>query len=132
MLMVRPVSFGAGVRAKRVAVDGGVQRHEQPDVMSVGVQVLGERRGDIGEPPGLGKGRHLGGDGADSHRRGAGTFCQGDRTYRLGYRLHCGSAVTGAFLLRRQWLIGLILIVIFVVSIGVGVVVASWPHCCQL
>jgi hypothetical protein len=34
--------------------------------------------------------------------------------------------------LRRQWLIGLILVVIFAVSIGVGMVVASWPHCCQL
>jgi hypothetical protein len=28
--------------------------------------------------------------------------------------------------------IGLILLVIFVVAVGVGVVVASWPNCCQL
>jgi hypothetical protein len=34
--------------------------------------------------------------------------------------------------LRRQWLIGLILLVIFAVSVGIGVVVASWPQCCQL
>jgi hypothetical protein len=34
--------------------------------------------------------------------------------------------------LRRQWLIGLILVVIFAVSVAAGVVVASWPHCCQL
>jgi hypothetical protein len=34
--------------------------------------------------------------------------------------------------LRRQWLVGLILVVIFAVSIGVGVVVASWPICCHL
>jgi hypothetical protein len=34
--------------------------------------------------------------------------------------------------LRRQWLIGLILLVIFAVSAAVGVVIASWPDCCQL
>jgi hypothetical protein len=34
--------------------------------------------------------------------------------------------------LRRQWLIGLILAVIFVVAVSVGVVVASWPNCCEL
>jgi len=34
--------------------------------------------------------------------------------------------------LRRQWLIGLILVVIFALAVGVGVIVASWPHCCQL
>jgi hypothetical protein len=34
--------------------------------------------------------------------------------------------------LRRQWLIGLILVVILAVSVVIGVVVASWPNCCQL
>jgi hypothetical protein len=34
--------------------------------------------------------------------------------------------------LRRQWLIGLILLVIFLIAVAVGVVVASWPNCCQL
>jgi hypothetical protein len=34
--------------------------------------------------------------------------------------------------LRRQWLIALILLVIFVIAVTVGVVVASWPNCCQL
>jgi hypothetical protein len=34
--------------------------------------------------------------------------------------------------LRRQWVIGLLLVVIFVVSAAVGVVIASWPNCCQL
>jgi hypothetical protein len=28
--------------------------------------------------------------------------------------------------------IALLLVVIFAVSAAVGVVVASWPHCCQL
>jgi hypothetical protein len=34
--------------------------------------------------------------------------------------------------LRRQWLIALVLVVVFVVSAAVGIVVASWPNCCQL
>jgi hypothetical protein len=34
--------------------------------------------------------------------------------------------------LRRQWLIGLFLVVIVVIAATVGVVVASWPNCCQL
>jgi hypothetical protein len=34
--------------------------------------------------------------------------------------------------LRRQWVIAVLLVVIFVVSAIVGVVVASWPNCCQL
>jgi hypothetical protein len=34
--------------------------------------------------------------------------------------------------LRRQWLIGLVLVVIFTIAVGVGVLVASWPSCCQL
>jgi hypothetical protein len=34
--------------------------------------------------------------------------------------------------LRRQWLIALILLVIFVIAVTVGVLVASWPNCCQL
>jgi hypothetical protein len=34
--------------------------------------------------------------------------------------------------LQRQWLIGLILVVIFAIAVTVGVVVASWPNCCQL
>jgi hypothetical protein len=34
--------------------------------------------------------------------------------------------------LRRQWLIALVLGLIFVVSIAVGVYVASWPNCCRL
>jgi hypothetical protein len=51
-------------------VDGGVQRREQPDVMAMGVQVLGERGADIGEAAGLGEGRGFGGDGADSYGHG--------------------------------------------------------------
>jgi hypothetical protein len=34
--------------------------------------------------------------------------------------------------LRRQWLIAVFLVVIFAISVAVGVVVASWPNCCQL
>jgi hypothetical protein len=34
--------------------------------------------------------------------------------------------------LRRQWLIAVVLVVIFAVSAAVGVLVASWPNCCQL
>jgi len=34
--------------------------------------------------------------------------------------------------LRRQWLIALVLVVIFVVAVAVGAYVASWPNCCQL
>jgi hypothetical protein len=34
--------------------------------------------------------------------------------------------------LRRQWLIGLVLVAIFVIAVSIGVVVASWPNCCQL
>jgi hypothetical protein len=34
--------------------------------------------------------------------------------------------------LRRQWLIGLILVVIFAIAVTAGVVVASWPNCCAL
>jgi hypothetical protein len=34
--------------------------------------------------------------------------------------------------LRRQWLIGLIFLVILVIAVTVGVVVASWPNCCEL
>jgi hypothetical protein len=34
--------------------------------------------------------------------------------------------------LRRQWLVGLVLVVIFVIAVSVGVLVASWPNCCQL
>jgi hypothetical protein len=34
--------------------------------------------------------------------------------------------------LRRQWLIGLILAVIFAIAVIAGVVVASWPNCCAL
>jgi hypothetical protein len=34
--------------------------------------------------------------------------------------------------LRRQWLIGLILVVICAIAVAVGVVVASWPDCCRL
>jgi hypothetical protein len=34
--------------------------------------------------------------------------------------------------LQRQWLIGLILLVIFLIAVTVGVLVASWPNCCQL
>jgi hypothetical protein len=29
-------------------------------------------------------------------------------------------------------MLGLILVVIFVIAAAVGIVVASWPHCCQL
>jgi hypothetical protein len=34
--------------------------------------------------------------------------------------------------LRRQWLIGLVLVVIFAIAVSVGVLVASWPTCCHL
>jgi hypothetical protein len=34
--------------------------------------------------------------------------------------------------LGRPWKIALILVVIFVVAGFVGVLVASWPNCCQL
>jgi hypothetical protein len=34
--------------------------------------------------------------------------------------------------LRRQWLLAVVLVLIFIVSAAVGVVVASWPRCCQL
>jgi len=34
--------------------------------------------------------------------------------------------------LRREWLIALVLIVIVVLSAGIGVFVASWPNCCHL
>jgi hypothetical protein len=34
--------------------------------------------------------------------------------------------------LRRQWLIAVVLVVIFAVSAAVGVFIASWPNCCQL
>jgi hypothetical protein len=34
--------------------------------------------------------------------------------------------------LRRQWLIGLVLVVIFAIAVSVGVLVASWPNCCHL
>jgi len=28
--------------------------------------------------------------------------------------------------------VGLVLVVIFVIAVSVGVLVASWPNCCQL
>jgi uncharacterized membrane protein YoaK (UPF0700 family) len=34
--------------------------------------------------------------------------------------------------LRRQWLIAVVLVLIFIVSAAIGVFVASWPNCCQL
>jgi len=34
--------------------------------------------------------------------------------------------------LRRQWLIAVVLVVIFAVAAAVGILVASWPNCCQL
>ena len=53
-------------------VFGGIHRpilgQHDPDVMAEGLERLGQRAGDVGQPSGLGKRGHLGGSEKDLHR----------------------------------------------------------------
>ncbi len=114
---------GQGCKRQVRAIDGGIQRREQADVVTGRMQVLRERRGDVREASGLRERSDLRGEQAHCqfHERATGLSL-----LLNAWSVHAGGQARAAQM--RRVLISLTLTVLLIVSVGTGVAVATWPQ----